>query len=191
MSNTPFAQALTELTVALEHAGIRYFVGGSIASVLHGEVRTTHDVDIVVDLRAEHVAPLTAALAPTFFAEDEALRWAIAHHSSCNIIHRATALKIDLFLLRRRAFSSAEMDRRCGAEVIAGITMPVATAEDCVLTKLEWFRKGGEVSDRQWRDVLGVLHVKRGQLDEARLDAWAERLGVADLLERAREEAGD
>jgi hypothetical protein len=67
----------------------------------------------------------------------------------------------------------------------------VDRAEHIVLRKLEWYRRGGEVSDRQWRDVLGVLHVKRGQLDEARLDTWAARLGVADLLERARLEAGD
>jgi hypothetical protein len=66
----------------------------------------------------------------------------------------------------------------------------VDTAEHTVLGKLEWYRRGGEVSERQWRDVLGVLRVRGDSLDQARLDTWALRLGVVDLLERARREAG-
>ena len=63
------------------------------------------------------------------------------------------------------------------------------TPEHSLLGKLEWYRRGGEVSDHQWRDVLGIIHAKRERLDRARLDTWAERLGVADLLDRARDAA--
>ena len=64
------------------------------------------------------------------------------------------------------------------------------SAEDTVLRKLQWYRTGGEVSDRQWRDVLGVMVANRGGLDQRYLDTWAKRLQVEDLLRRAEREAG-
>jgi hypothetical protein len=69
-------------------------------------------------------------------------------------------------------------------------TAYVASAEDTVLTKLEWYRMGSEVSERQWRDVLGVLKVQAERLDLAYLRRWAAALGVADLLEQALSQAG-
>lgn len=65
----------------------------------------------------------------------------------------------------------------------------VATAEDTLLAKLEWYRMGGEVSERQWRDVLGILKVQAGRLDLAYLRRWAIELKVEDLLERAVNDA--
>ena len=65
------------------------------------------------------------------------------------------------------------------------------TAEHTVLRKLEWYRRGGEVSDRQWRDVVSMLRIQRDRLDTTELKLWAERVGVADLMEAARREASD
>jgi hypothetical protein len=65
-----------------------------------------------------------------------------------------------------------------------------ASPEDTVLAKLDWFRKGGGTSDRQWRDLLGVLKVQAVALDRTYLNHWARELGVNDLLSRALEEAG-
>ena len=66
----------------------------------------------------------------------------------------------------------------------------VSSPEDLILRKLVWYRDGGGVSDRQWRDVLGVLKVQSERLDLAYLGRWAERLGLSDLLSRAVDEAG-
>ncbi len=65
------------------------------------------------------------------------------------------------------------------------VEVSVASAEDTLLAKLEWYRMGGEVSERQWRDVLGALKVQAGALDLEYLHRWASELGVDDLLERA------
>lgn len=186
----PIEVALTVAT-ALEQCGIPYLVGGSIASSLHGELRSTNDVDFVADLRSEHVAPLLSALGQHFYVTEEAMNEAIGFGTSFNAIHLPTGVKVDMFVAGRDAFNADRLAARQRVQV--RLDPPgelfVDIAEYSVLRKLEWYRRGAEVSDRQWRDVVGVLHVKQGRLDEARMDRWADRLGVTDLLERARKEA--
>ena len=138
----PFVEPLKQVCEHLDRLGIAYFVGGSVASTMHGEIRTTQDVDLVVELRRDQVGELVRSLEGDFFADVEALMFAVENHSSCNIIHRTTAFKVDLFLRRDRPFSECEMARRVYV-AIGGLRLPMATAEDCVLTKLEWFEKGG------------------------------------------------
>ena len=185
----PFGSALAALVDALASVGVPWFVAGSVASVVHGEIRTTQDVDVVADLQPAHVPPLAAALRTTFFVDEILLMEAVQGGGSCNVIHRETGFKVDLFVLRPRPFSRVEMDRRQRIELQPGLSLPVASAEDCILTKLEWFEKGGRVSDRQWRDVLGILKAQRGALDTAYLDRWAQELGLGDLMDQAMREA--
>lgn len=180
------------VTQTLEQLGIPYAVGGSLASSLHGVMRSTLDVDIVADMRLEHIPPLVSALSQEFYADDEMMRDAIEHHSSFNLIHYETAFKVDIFIRKARAFDQMQLDRR-KTSIIS--TEPeqsvyVTSPEDTILAKLEWYRMGGEVSDRQWRDILGVMKTRAGELDLDYLKKWAKDLNVADLLERALNEAG-
>jgi len=186
----PFAEAVAALTSVLDQLGIAYLVGGSVASLVHGEVRTTQDVDLVVDLAPQRLGPLAAALQAQFLADVELLRVCLRQRIASNIVHRSTGLKLDLFPLRDRPFSREELARAVRVEIAPGCGVRVATAEDCALTKLEWFRKGGEVSERQWRDVQGVLRLQASRLDRAYLRRWAPELGIDDLLQRALNEAG-
>ena len=178
------------VTQTLEALGIPYAVGGSLASSLHGVMRSTLDVDIVADMRLEHIQPLVAALSKEFYADDEMMRDAIEHQSSFNLIHYETAFKVDIFIRKARAFDQMQLERR-RMSVIA--TDPeqsvyVTSPEDVILSKLEWYRMGGEVSDRQWRDIIGVLKTREGELDLDYLGKWANELKVTDLLERALHE---
>jgi hypothetical protein len=179
------------VTQTLERLGIPYAVGGSLASSLHGVMRSTLDVDIVADVQPEHIQPLVEALSKEFYADDEMMKDAIDHQSSFNLIHYETAFKVDIFIRKSRAFDQMQLNRR-RLSVIASNpeeSVYVTSPEDTILSKLEWYRMGGEVSERQWRDILGVLKTRAGELDLEYLRNWAAELHVSDLLERALKES--
>ena len=175
---------------ALDSLGIRYLVGGSVASSLLGEPRATNDIDLLVDMTESQVEPFAAALGPDFAVDEEALRDAIRGRRSWNIFYLPLVTKVDLFIKRTDPFDESELQRRRLVPLGPAGGLYVATAEDIVLRKLVWYREGGEVSDSQWRDVLGVLSVSGATVDPGYLRRWASSLGVADLLERALTEAG-
>lgn len=170
---------------ALEALGVGHVVVGSLASIAFGEPRLTRDGDIVADLRTHHVLGFTRALADTFFIDEQAVWNAVRARGHFNILHRASMFKIDLFVDVRSAYQRGTVRRALPIER-GGHRLPVATPEDSLLGKLVWYRKGNEVSSQQWRDVLGILLVQAGALDDAYLDRWAGELGVDDLLAKAR-----
>jgi hypothetical protein len=182
----PIAVTL-QVADALEELGVPYFIGGSLASAIHGISRATMDVDIIADLQEEHITALTDLLGDAFYIDDQAVRQAIHEGGSCNLIHRETMFKVDIFFRKTRPFDQSQFERR---ERQSLSTEPerfvyVASAEDMILAKLEWYRLGGEVSERQWRDVQNILKVQAGRLDAAYLRQWAVQLNVLDLLEGA------
>ncbi len=185
-----------ELSVALRVArafdtlGLRYLIGGSLASSLHGIPRSSHDADLVAELPGRHADDVARLLEPEFYVDAEMIRDAARRGGSFNVIHDQSGFKVDVFVLSREPLAREEMDRRELHVIDGDASAYFATAEDTVLQKLAWYRKGAEVSERQWSDVLGVLKVQRGRLDDAYLDRWAPVIGVADLLARARQDAG-
>ena len=159
--------ATLRVVEALESLGISYFIGGSFASAVHGVLRATLDADLVADLHLEHAEPLARALADAFYVNADAIRDAVRHRDSFNVVHLETMFKVDVFVLKDRPFDQSELARR-SAQVIASDperTAYVASAEDTILAKLEWYRMGGGVSQRQWQDVLRILKVQAGRLD--------------------------
>jgi hypothetical protein len=174
---------------ALDDLGVPYFVGGSLASTVHGEPRFTRDADLVAELQPRHAEPLAQALAPTFYADAESIQRAIARKGSFNVIHLETAFKVDIFVSKLRPFDRSSFARREAAQG-EGYDVWISSAEDTLLAKLDWFREGHEVSDQQWRDILAILTVQRDHLDYGYLRTWAESLGVRDLLDRAVTESG-
>ncbi len=179
------------VTQVFEQLGVPYAVGGSLASSLHGVMRSTLDVDILADMQFEHIQPLVATLSKEFYADDEMMKDAIEHQSSFNLIHYETAFKVDVFIRKARAFDQMQLERRRTSVISTDPeqSIYVASPEDVILSKLDWYRTGGEVSERQWRDILGVLKTRAGELDVDYLRKWARELQVPDLLERALTEA--
>lgn len=180
------------LVDVLERLGVRYLVGGSLASSLHGIPRATHDVDLVAELRDAQVQAFVEALEAAFFVDADAVREAIRLRAHFNVIHLATMFKVDVFIPPDEAGAQEEMARsqRVVLEEESGRALVLASPEDIVAQKLHWFKLGGGVSDRQWQDVLGVLQVQGANLDRTYLSRASAALGVASLLAKALAEAG-
>jgi len=191
MSQPELLAALGPVLRVLDDLGVRHFVGGSIASSAHVVARASVDGDVVAELLSPHVARFVSELRETYYVPKERIHDAVARRGSFNLIHLETMLKVDVFVSRDRPFDRRAFERSRPASIggSGGATLPVSSAEDVVLAKLEWYRKGGEVSERQWTDVMGVLRVAGSALDLPYLRRGAVELGVGDLLARALDEA--
>jgi hypothetical protein len=185
------SEVLRLVTSRLDQLQIPYMIVGSFASSAYGSVRTTQDADLIVDLPASKIADLLQAFGGDFYIDAGQARQAIEHQGSFNLIHHASFFKVDFFILADRAHMREEFCRRVSSPMGGSGAEHVwlATAEDTVLSKLDWYRQGGEVSELQWRDVVGILKLQAGRLDLAYLDRWGRELGLSDLLARAQKDA--
>jgi hypothetical protein len=173
----------------LDALGIPHTIGGSIASSFAGEPRSTIDIDIVVALEERHIDALVAALSAEFYIDAESLRRAVRTRSSTNLIHQATQLKVDLFVAGGTPLDARQLARRMPVDLGDGRCLHIHPPEDILLQKLRWYRLGGAVSDRQWRDIAAIVRVQGARLDREYLRDGAAILGVSDLLDRAIGEA--
>ncbi len=175
---------LSRVISELERAGIPYMLTGSFASTFHGVPRTTHDIDIVIDPTRTSLKTLLDGLSEDIYYVSPAAAWdAFSSRRQFNIIDLTTGWKVDLIMRKARPFSVEEFRRRQAVELL-GTTLYIATAEDTILAKLEWARKGE--SERQIRDVAGILSMCADTLDTDYIIRWARALKVQDLWERVR-----
>ncbi len=191
MAPQPPITALQFVADAFKTLGVEFYIGGSIASAYHGEPRSTLDVDLVADVPESEVSRLVHFLGEDFYADSSMMIQAITSRTAFNLIHLPTMYKIDVFIPKQRPFDKSVQQRVVQAAAFEGDDRiyQIASIEDTVLSKLEWYKAGGETSERQWRDVVGVMQVQLHQLDQVYLNKWAADLGVGDLLQRAWTEA--
>jgi len=184
---------ITELGLAVDVGryfdvlGVRWLVGGSVASSILGLPRATLDIDLVADLRGAHVIALYDALIADYYVDRDTMRWAVSTRRSFNAIHQGSMIKVDVFCAGNDPLSRSELDRREFFDLEVG-RVPICSAEDIILQKLVWWREAGG-SERQWRDAVGVVQIRGRTLDRGYIDGHAVELGLADLVARLFEEA--
>jgi hypothetical protein len=177
---TPEQEALLLVVRTLEQLGIPHMVTGSVASSFHGRPRATHDADVVIDPSPEQLDAFVRALQDGGFHADLArARDALRRRLQFNVIETETAFKVDLIFRKERPWSREELARRQTVELAPGALVSLASAEDTILSKLEWSRKAGG-SAKQVEDAAGVLEVNPG-VDRSYIERWAHELAVTDL----------
>lgn len=182
--------ALAPVVMVCHELEIPYYVGGSLASSLHGVPRATNDVDVIASLRPRHVDQFVGRLAEAYYIDARMILDGLIRQIPANLIHLATMVKIDLYGESSMPFTREAL-LRARTEDLPGSPVPIrfATPEDVLLAKLKWYRDGGERSERQWGDLLGILRVQGGALDHGYIDPWLDVLQVRDLHARLQREA--
>ncbi|WP_097646170.1 hypothetical protein [Candidatus Viridilinea mediisalina] len=190
-------EVLLFITDALDALGVMYCVGGSFASSTYGEPRATRDVDILAALPATKARPFVLQIEAEFFVQLSDLYDAITlapslHNSpmqraSCNLVHRNSFFRVDLFIASDRPYERAQFARRIPQIVAINPERQAyfVSPEDIILLKLDWYRMAQGILDRQWSDVQAVLATQGDTLDTAYLRHWAKQLAISDLLDAA------
>jgi len=180
-------RVLESVLALLGDAGIPHMLVGSFASGFHGEFRATQDADVVIDPTAESLGEFLDQVSGEFYVSREAALDAFARRGQFNLVHFETAWKVDLIVRKDRPFSRVEFGRR-EPGALGDLAVPINSAEDVILSKLEWAKVSG--SERQLTDATGVIAAWGDRLDWEYLDRWAEELSVSSLLAQIKAQAG-
>ena len=169
-----------------------YAVVGSVAGISHGYGRTTIDVDVLAQISADLAGEFEQQFSGDYYVDAGSIRDAVKWKRSFNLYHFETGIKIDVFVSKERPFDQLVLERRELENMDDNVTPAfcVQSAEDLILSKMQWYREANEISDRQWNDILAVLKLQSFNLDLDYLMEWAPKLGVGDLLDKALDESG-
>jgi hypothetical protein len=184
-------RALAELAAVLDEMLVVWAVGGSLASAAYGEPRATNDIDLIATLSESQARDLVARLGPSYYADGDAAADAARRKSCFNVIDKRSFIKLDVFIPPAGRLGAGQLDRRVKLDIFSGMgAVPVLGPEDVVLQKLRWFQIGGEVSDRQWRDIISVLRGVGREMDAAYMEDVCQKENLGELLLRAQKDAG-
>lgn len=173
---------------ALETAGVPYMLTGSFASAFHGAPRTTQDIDIVIAPTLGSLQRLIKEFPEeSYYLSRDAALQAYGSEGLFNVIDFDSGWKIDFIVRKSRRFSVEEFERRHQADML-GVTLFVASAEDVILSKLEWAKLSQ--SERQIRDVAGIVRTKGDALDYQHIERWVTSLALQEQWKAAKHEAG-
>lgn len=181
------ARTFELFAAALDRLAVPYAVVGSVASSARGSYRATEDIDLLARISAQQAGQLAVALGKDWYADADQIRDAVSSGRAFNVIYIPFSQKVDVFPVKDD-FSLAQLEHATKLPLPAlgsGVEYLVSSSEDIVLAKLQWYRAGGETSERQWTDILRVI-AATPKMDWAYVESWAPRLGVAALLARAR-----
>lgn len=175
----------------LDRLQVPYAVGGSLASSIWGQERATQDADVAAILSITQIETLEKVFEWPLIFQADGLKEDLESGSlfPCGqILNGETLDRVDLFAVQDLAYAHQQLERSKRVEVLPGVFIPFCSPEDTVIAKLRWYELGNRVSDKQWNDIVQVLEVQRGELDEEYLDRWASHFGISDLLQEARSE---
>ncbi len=181
-------ELLKKIIQALEESRIEYMISGSVASSLHGEPRSTHDIDVVVAIKKTDVRKLTHVFhPPRFYLDKESIYEAIEKKDMFNLIDAEEGGKIDFWLLTDDSFDRSRFSRR-QKEKVMGFHMQVSSPEDIILAKLKWAKLSGG-SEKQFTDALRVYEVQSKNLDTGYLETWVKKLDLGLLWKDLKAQA--
>lgn len=180
--------ALRRFVEALEKAGVPYMLTGSFASAYHGQSRASQDIDFIITPTREQLRDLVSQFTPPdYYVDERAAQEALRETAQFNAIDWESGLKADFIFRKTRQFSEEEFGRRFRV-IFGDIPVTIATAEDVIISKLEWAKLGS--SDRQISDAAGILQVRGDGLDRAYIERWIGALGLDEQWSAALHEAG-
>jgi len=193
MINPDILTAIKPVVDAFNKLSITYYIGGSIASSIYGTARATLDVDIIADITLDRVSSLVRYLIQEYYIDEQMIMEAIRRSASFNLIHLETMIKIDVFIKKKDDYNELSFERKRRDTLVDGdeeSDFYFASPEDIILNKLQWYKAGDQVSERQWLDIIGVIKVQNDSLNTAYLKQWAEILELFSLLKKAFADAG-
>lgn len=181
-------ELLTYVAGALRRLGVSFMLTGSHASSVQGEVRSTHDIDLVCRLQESDVGPLLSEFADDrFYLSESAVRAAIRARRMFNLLEVRTGEKVDFWLLTESPFDQARFARRRPI-MFDGVRLEISSPEDTILMKPLWSEQSGG-GEKQFLDALRVYELQSSLLDVAYLETWAAELGLTALWQRLTAEA--
>ena len=175
-----FHSTLTKAVEVLNRFGIRFHLTGGITAVAYGEPRMTQDLDFVVDYDAalrNREAFLSALVEAGFHLEPASARKALDNKVMFQVLDIEQALKLDLY---PEAAIPGELTRSVMAEVLPGVSLPIASRGDAALSKLIWAAKGSHKSRRDLRQILRNASSE----ESAVVRRTATSMGLVDQLDR-------
>ncbi|QYX30098.1 hypothetical protein [Sphaerospermopsis torques-reginae] len=179
-----------ELHQIFASINISYYVSGGVASSIHGEPRSTRDLDLVIEINQNQIDLLVETLEASGYycpagAVEDVQR---GYGNMLNITHTETIANADIYITDNSPFATSQMNRRVLVEVEGIPNFWIASAEDTILQKLRWGK--GSKSEKQWRDVLGIIKLQADNLDYGYLAEWAEYLDLIDDFIEVLNQAG-
>jgi hypothetical protein len=181
-------ELLAKVVHALERLGIECMVTGSVVSSMQGDPRSTHDIDIVVNLPQSKSRELAESFPPPdYYLDQAAIVEAIAAKGMVNLIDMISGDKVDFWLLTDTPFDISRFARRYYEELL-GMRIQVSSPEDTILMKLRWAKLSGG-SEKQFIDAVRVYEVQYEKLDRGYLREWTLKLGLESEMKRLIAEA--